>query len=212
MENITDKLHWRYATKKFNPDKKVSKEDLNILLETIRLSASSFGIQPYRIAVIENQEKKKELQPKAWGQQQIVDATYLLVFCARKDVVDEDLESMVQHTADARSMNRSDMDGFKDFLTNNIIKSKTKEDRKNWSAQQAYLALGFLLSAAAELEIDVCPMEGFSAEEIDSALSLSEKGLYSVALATIGYRAENDEAQHNAKARRPKEELFFEVK
>lgn len=212
QNEILERLNWRYATKKFDSSKKVSKEDLEVLLETIQLSASSYGVQPYRVAVIENEEKRKELQPKAWNQAQIVDASHLLVFCARTDVEDKDIDSLIEYTAEERGLNKADLSDYSNFMKDKIIKENDADTRKNWTARQAYIAIGNLLNAAAEMEIDACPMEGFNPEEFDEALGLKEKGLYSVALVTLGYRSTDDQAQHNAKVRRPKEELFFHIK
>lgn len=212
QNEILERLNWRYATKKFDSSKEVSKEDLEVLLETIQLSASSYGVQPYRVAVIENEEKRKELQPKAWNQAQIVDASHLLVFCARTDVEDKDIDSLIEYTAEERGLNKADLSDYSNFMKDKIIKENDADTRKNWTARQAYIAIGNLLNAAAEMEIDACPMEGFNPEEFDEALGLKEKGLYSVALVTLGYRSTDDQAQHNAKVRRPKEELFFHIK
>lgn len=209
MSKILDRLNWRYATKKFDTDKKVSQEDLDTLLEVIQLSASSYGVQPYRVFVIEDQKKREELQPKAWNQSQIADASHLLVFCARTDVEDQDIDSLIEYTASERNLDKSDLADYSNFMKEKIIQENDPETRKNWTARQAYIAIGNLLNAAAEMRIDACPMEGFNPEELDEALNLKEKGLYSVALVTLGYRSEEDQNQHYAKVRRPKEELFF---
>ncbi|SDG82797.1 NAD(P)H-dependent oxidoreductase [Psychroflexus sediminis] len=210
MSNYIKKLHWRYATKKFNPEKEVSEEDLETLLEAIRLSASSYGLQPYEVIVIKDPEVRAKLKPAAFSQPQITDASYLLVFAYNTNVDQDYVDKFIKSNSEIRNKPEEEFEGLKDMIENSVL--TFSEDKKEaWAARQAYIALGNLLSAAAHLEIDACPMEGFKPDEFDELLDLRSKNLKSVALTTLGYRSEDDELQDEKKVRKSKEELFTRI-
>ncbi|MBC9796512.1 NAD(P)H-dependent oxidoreductase [Sinomicrobium weinanense] len=207
MSTIIESLNWRYATKKFDPSKKVSAEDLATLKEAIRLSASSYGLQPYEVLVIEDPEIRKQLKEVSWGQPQITDASHLIVFANKTNVTAKDTETYMNNISKTRNIPVESLSGFNDMINNTVV--TLPEDVKNtWTAKQTYLALGSLLATAAELRIDACPMEGFDAEGYNKILGLDKKGLNAAVIATIGYRSEEDDTQHYAKVRRTAEELF----
>lgn len=207
MSNYIENLHWRYATKKFNPEKEVSEKDLETLLEAIRLSASSYGLQPYEVYVIKDPEVRAKLQPAAFGQPQITDASYLLVFAYNTNVDQDYLDSFIKNNSETRNQPVEDFKGLKDMIEAAVL-GFSDDMKEVWASRQAYIALGNLLSAAAEMKIDVCPMEGFNPDEFDKHLDLKSKHLKSVALATIGYRSEDDQLQNAKKVRKSAEELF----
>ena len=207
MSTFIENQNWRYATKKFNSEKKVSHSDLEILKEAIQLSSSSYGLQPYKVLVIENEEIRKKLQPASWGQSQITDASHLFVFASVTNVDAEYITHYAENMAKTRNIPFDSVKGYADFMIGNIA-SLTPEKQIIWAQKQAYLALGNLLNAAAELKIDVTPMEGFLPEQYNEILGLKEKGLHATLVATIGYRHEEDETQHYAKVRKPISELF----
>lgn len=207
MSTFIENQNWRYATKKFNSDKKISNSDLEILKEAIQLSSSSYGLQPYKVLIIENEEIRKQLQPASWGQSQITDASHLLVFASETNVDAEYITRYAENMAKTRNIPFDSVKGYADFMIGNIA-SLTPEKQIIWAQKQAYLALGNLLNAAAELKIDVTPMEGFLPEQYNEILGLKEKGLHATLVATIGYRHEEDETQHYAKVRKPITELF----
>jgi nitroreductase len=207
MNNYIEKLHWRYATKQFNPDRQVSEEDLETLLEAIRLSASSYGLQPYEVIVIKDPEVRAKLKPAAFGQPQITDASCLLVFAYNTNVDENYLDTFIKNNSDTRNQPVEDFDGLRDMIKNSVL-TFSDEVKKVWASRQVYIAIGNLLSAAAELKIDTCPMEGFNPSEFDELLDLKSKHLKSVALTTIGYRSDNDQLQDAKKVRKSKEELF----
>ena len=210
MSNFIKNANWRYATKKFDTTKKVSKEDLETLKEAIRLSASSFGLQPYRVLIIENPELRAKLQPAAWGQSQIVDASQLLVFANITNFGETEIDVSIANTTKTRGLPADALKGYGDFMKSKIV-ALPEDVRNTWASKQTYLALGNLMNAASELKIDVTPMEGFEPAQVNEILGLGKLGLNATLLATIGYRHEEDATQHYAKVRKSNEELFINL-
>lgn len=210
MSNLIETLKWRYATKKFDASKKISNEDLETLKEAIRLSASSYGLQPYKILIIENPELRAQLQPASWGQSQIVDASHLLVFANITDFGASEIDAFLNNIVETRQIPMETISGYGDFMKNTLT-ALPVDARNNWTSKQTYIALGNLLSAAAELKIDATPMEGFEADKVNEILGLKEKGLNASLIAALGYRHEEDATQHYAKVRKSNEELFINL-
>jgi len=210
MSNFIQDANWRYATKKFDNTKKVSKEDLETLKEAIRLSASSYGLQPYKVFIIENPAIRAQIQPVAWGQSQIVDASHVVVFANIIDFGDTEIDASIKNTTETRGIPSDALKGYVDFMKSKIS-TLPVETRNTWTEKQTYLAMGNLLNAAAELKIDVTPMEGFEAEKVNEILGLDKLGLNAALLATIGYRHEEDATQHYKKVRKSNEELFINL-
>jgi nitroreductase len=211
MNKFIENQNWRYATKKFDATKKVSNEDLEILKEAIRLSTSSYGLQPYKIFIIENKEIRAKLQPVSWGQTQITEASHLFVFANEVDLQNKHIESLISNMAKTRGLEEENLVGYADFMKSKII-SLDNGMKSVWTSKQTYLALGNLINAAAELKIDVTPMEGFESEKYNEILGLSKQGLNASLVATIGYRHEEDATQHYAKVRKSNNELFTTIK
>ena len=207
MTHFIENQKWRYATKKFDATKKVTASDLETLKEAIQLSTSSYGLQLYKVFIIENPEVRAQLQPASWGQSQIVDASHLLVFANIVDVKESDIDAYVQNIADTRGLSVEDLKGYSDFMKSKIVPLPV-EQKAVWTSKQTYLALGNLLNAAADLKIDVTPMEGFEPEKYNEILGLNELGLNASLVAAVGYRHEEDATQHYAKVRKSKQELF----
>jgi nitroreductase len=208
MNNFIENQQWRYATKKFDATKKISDSDFEILKEAIRLSSSSYGLQPYQVIIVENPELRQQIQPVAWGQTQIVDASHLIVFANvvnfGEDGIDAYLENMIQ----TRGLTPEAVAGYGAFMKSKIV-TLPEETRNVWTSKQTYLALANLLNAAAELKIDVTPMEGFEPEKVNEILGLNELGLNASLLATVGYRHEEDATQFYPKVRKSNESLFI---
>jgi len=208
MNTFLDHQNWRYATKKFDSTKKISTEDLNILKEAIRLSSSSYGLQLYKVFIIENPELRAKIQPAAWGQSQIVDASHLIIFANQTNVTDSDIDSYLKNVAQTRNIPETALSGYGDFMKGGIG-AKSADEKANWTSKQTYLALANLLNAAAELKIDVTPMEGFVPAQVNEILGLDKLGLNASLIAPIGYRSEEDATQHQKKVRKSNEELFI---
>jgi nitroreductase len=210
MSNFIKDANWRYATKKFDASKKVSNEDLETIKEAIRLTSSSYGLQPYTVFIIENPELRAKLQPAVWNQAQIVDSSQVIVFANNINFGDAEIDAYIQNLLQIRGMELASVKGYADFMKMKI-NDLTEEQRNIWTSKQTYLALGNLLNVAAELKIDVTPMEGFEPEKVNEILDLTEKGLNASLIATIGYRHEEDATQHFAKVRKSNEELFINL-
>ncbi len=210
MSTFIENQNWRYATKKFNSEKKISNSDLEILKEAIQLSTSSYGLQPYKVIIVENEEIRKQLQPASWGQSQITDASHLFVFASITNVDSSYINNFVENMAKTRNIPVESIKAYADFMIGNIT-TLSPEKQFIWSQKQAYLALGNLLNVAAELKIDVTPMEGFIPEQYNEILGLTEKGLSATLVATIGYRDDEDATQHYVKVRKPISELFESI-
>lgn len=205
--NFIENQNWRYATKKFDATKKIAPADLEILKEAIRLSTSSYGLQLYKVFIIENPAVRAQLQPASWGQSQIVDASHLFVFANYTDVQESHIDHYVENIAQTRGISMEAVKGYGDFMKNSLI-GLPQDKKAIWTSKQTYLALGNLLNAAAELKIDVTPMEGFEPEKYNEILGLNALGLNASLVATVGYRHEEDATQHLAKVRKSTEELF----
>lgn len=207
--NLIESLNWRYATKKFS-NKKVSAEKLDKIIEATNLTASSAGMQPYRLFVVENQELKQKLGEGSFNAQ-IADASHLLVFAAFENITEEQVDQYLAHIAEVRGIPVEGLADFKKALVAGIV-SRSAEDNFTWSARQAYIALGTALIAAADLEVDTTPMEGFDPAKFDELLGLKEKGLKSVVILALGYRdEEQDVFAKFKKVRLPREEFATEV-
>lgn len=200
-------LEWRYATKKFDASKKVSKENLEALKKAIQLSVSSYGLQLYKVLVIENKEIRKKLKLASWNQSQITDASHLFVFCTYTDAKPENIDEFINLTANIRNLPREKLQGYGDFIKAKL-EEKSAAERYHWLKNQTYIALGNLLTACAALKIDACPMEGFSAEEYDSILGLTKNGLDASVIVAVGYRSDEDRTQDLPKVRKSTESLF----
>jgi len=208
MSNFVKNQKWRYATKKFDATQKISTEDLNSLKEAIRLSSSSYGLQPYQVLIVENPELRAQILPAAYGQSQVIDASHLIVFANQINVGDAEIDAYIENISKTREIPKDALKGFENYIKGTI--SKFTEDAKNiWASKQTYLALGNLLNAAAELKIDVTPMEGFNPTQVNEILDLDKLGLNASLMATIGYRHEEDATQHLKKVRKSNEELFI---
>ncbi len=207
MSNILENRIWRYATKKFDSTKKISDKDLELLLEATRLSASSYGLQPYHVFVITDPTIKEKLRPVSWDQSQITDASHIIVFANVTDFGEELLDGYVQNVSNTRNIPEEGLKGYSDFMKSKLL-NLTEEDKNIWTIKQVYIALGNMMQAAAELKLDTCPMEGFESEAYNKILGLEEKDLNASVVLAVGYRSNEDETQHYPKVRKSKEELF----
>lgn len=208
MNTFIENQKWRYATKKFDATKKITPKDLNFLKEAMRLSSSSYGLQPYKILILENETLRTQLQPFAWGQSQIVDASHVLVFANIINFGSSQIDDYISNLVEIRGISKESVQGYVDFMKMKI-NPLSLDDRNIWTSKQTYLALANLINAAAELKIDVTPMEGFEPDKVNKLLNLNEKGLNASLIATIGYRHDEDATQHFTKVRKSNEELFI---
>lgn len=203
-------LEWRYATKKFDKANKLSASKLKVLKQAFNLTATSFGLQTINMLVVESEDIRKLLLPHTYNQQQIVDASHLLVICIKDTIEEEDVNDYFDNIKDVRNTSESILSPYRQNLIKTMQKM-TIEEQQQWSLNQAYIALGNLMTVCAIEQIDSCPMEGFIPEKYDEVLSLKEKGLKSALLLPVGYRAEDDMFADFKKVRKKVEETVFEL-
>ena len=202
-KTLLDSLKKRYATKLFDNSKKISPQDLETILESLRLTPTAFGLQLMKVVVVENKDLRKQLLPYSFNQNQIVDASHLLVLCREEKFDDRHIDNYIQNLCDCRNQKFSDLEGFKSMLLNYKVNLTTHEI-ENWMTNQVYLSLGNLLTSCALLNIDTCPMEGFIPQKYNEILNLSKIGLSSVLVIPIGYSSKNDKYKSVKKVRRSK--------
>lgn len=210
MSTLLENLNWRYATKKFDASKKISAADLNTLKEAVRLSASSYGLQPYKVVIVENPEIREQLKAAAYGQTQITDASQLFIFANDLNTGAETVDAYIKDISETRGVPVEALAGFSDMMKGTIA-NLSPEAKNIWTAKQTYIALGTLLSAASELKIDATPMEGFNAAAFNEILGFDKLGLNASVIATVGYRHDEDDAQHYKKVRKSHENLFITI-
>jgi len=204
--SVIESLNWRYATKIMTGEK-ISQQTLDNILEATRLSASSYGLQPYSIVVVSNPKIKAQLLPAAYGQSQIIDSSHLLVFCIWKNIGQTEVTSYINDIATTRGISSETLEGFANTILGTVT-SLSEEQQQVWATKQAYIALGTALLAAADQKVGATPMEGFIPAEVDRILGLEEKGLKSVVMLAIGKRSEKDALASATKVRR-KKDLFY---
>ncbi|WP_223548233.1 NAD(P)H-dependent oxidoreductase [Aestuariivivens sp. NBU2969] len=204
------KLKWRYATKKFDPNKKLSQKKLRILKEAFNLTATSFGLQTISLVVIDDKTQRQTLVEYAYGQKQVAEASHLLIICIQDNIQDQDINDYYKNIEDIRETPTEILDPYRKSLVKMMQKMTVKE-RQEWSKNQAYIALGNLMTVCAMEGIDSTPMEGFVPHKYDEILNLTKLGLKSVLLLPVGYRAEDDLFSSFKKVRKPLEETVIEL-
>lgn len=208
--NSLESLHWRYAVKKFDDTRYLIEDQIKTLKEAFNLTATSYGLQPIKLIIIKNKELQKELVPHSWGQEQVAQASHLLVICTQ-DIVDKDsIEQYFKRVKKIRNTPDKILAPFKSYLSD-AFSQKTKEEIKAWAKNQAYLALGNLLTVCALEKIDSCPMEGFIPEKYDKILQLNAQNLSSVLVLPVGFRAEDDYMKDLKKVRKNTQEMVIEI-
>ncbi len=203
-------LQWRYATKKFDADKKLTKKKLNILKQAFNLTATSFGLQTLRLIIIENKDLRASLVEHSYNQNQVLEASHLLVICVQDNIEISDINNYYKNIKTIRNTPDSILEPYRKDLIE-MMSNKSIDERQQWSKNQAYIALGNLMTICAVEGIDSCPMEGFVSEKYDTILKLKESGLKSVLLLPVGYRAKDDMFSSFKKVRKPIEETIIEL-
>ncbi|WP_300675121.1 NAD(P)H-dependent oxidoreductase [Soonwooa sp.] len=209
MNKVIENLNWRSAVKKYDSQRKLSAENLEILKEAIRLSPTSFGLQLFKVLVIEDPETKQKLQNAAYGQEQIGESSQLFVFANYTKVTDAQIDEYFNQMIKMRNLKIEDVASYKEDVSR-FVKG-LGDHLGTWTAKQTYLALGILLITAAELQIDASPMEGFNAEEFNRILDLEKHNLNTSVIAAVGYRSDNDFYSKMPKIRKSKEEIFLTI-
>lgn len=204
---IIHNLNWRYATKRYDAIKKVPKETIDLLKEALRLTPTSYGLQPIKFLIIESPEVRTKLLEHSFNQQSIIDASHLIVIASVKNIQMDEIDKYMENTAVTRGFPVEQLNSYSDFLKR-IMLSFSIDQKATWAQKQAYITLGVLVDACAQLRIDATPIEGFNVLGYDNVLGLEEKGLTSTLVVPIGYRHPDDVAQHWKKVRKSETELF----
>ena len=208
--NIIENLKWRYAVKKFDDKKTLSETQITTLKEAFNLTATSYGLQPVKMVVIQNKEIQQQLVAHSWNQPQIAQASHVLVLCIPKKYSTAEIDTYFSLVKKVRNTPDEVLAPFKKMLTDSIS-SKTQEELTVWNKNQAYISLGNLMTVAANEQIDSCPMEGFIPEKYDEILSLGKYNLTSVLVLPVGFRAEDDYMKDLKKVRKNIEEIIIEM-
>ncbi|QQL46147.1 NAD(P)H-dependent oxidoreductase [Sulfuriroseicoccus oceanibius] len=209
--SVVDALNWRYATKQFDPERKIPSDDWAAIEQSLVLTPSSFGLQPWKFIVVDDPAVREAILPNAWNQRQVVDCSHLVVIAAVTDLGEEEVDKLINVSAEKRGVEPAVLDGYREMMLGMIVKGMDADQRRAWAVRQGYIALGNLMTVAAMLQVDACPMEGFVPAEVDKILGLPERGLTAALLCPLGYRAAEDKYADAPKVRYPVEDLIERV-
>ncbi len=206
--NLLESLQWRYATKKFDPNRTIDVETWSALEESLVLTPSSYGLQPWKFLIVTNPEIKEKLKPLSWNQAQVTDCSHYVVFTIKKNLAAADVDRFVARTAEVRGVAVESIKGYRDMMVGDVVQGPRSLTVNEWATRQAYIALGNFMTSAALLGVDTCPMEGIDPGKYDRLLGLPEKGFATVVACAAGYRAEDDKYATLAKIRFSPEEVI----
>lgn len=207
---VIESLQWRYATKIFNERKIIDQDKIDSICEAFNLTATSYGLQPIKLLVLQNKKIQKQLLPIAFNQVQVSTASHILIVCIENNIDADFIASYFKYIKNKRKEGHDEINAYQEVL-NSRFEVKTKEEIQLWAVKQAYLALGNLLTVCAMEKIDSCPMEGFIPQQLDELLGLNNKGISSVLLLPIGYRSDSDLTASATKVRRPLQESIEHI-
>jgi nitroreductase len=210
-QEIVKKLEWRYATKVFNPNKKITAEDWSAIEQSLLLSPSSYGLQPWKFLIVENKAIREQLLPLSWGQKQVTEASHFVVFTTLKKISEAYIKHYIKRIAEIRGQNAESLIGYQNMMIKNILETRSLEDVSAWNQRQSYIAMGFMLETAALLNIDTVPMEGIDPKAYDKVLGLENSDYQTVAAVALGYRDENDKYAGAKKVRFEKSSIIQKI-
>lgn len=191
-QQLLNALEWRYATKVFDPAKKIPADIWPALEQALVLTPTSYGMQPYQFLVVQDAAKRAALLPHSWNQKQVVDCSHLVVFTARTEMTEADVAKFIQRTSEVRGILLEKLNFNRDMILSDVVKGPRGQTAHEWAARQCYIALGNLMTSAAVLGVDACPMEGINPLEYDHVLGLNGSGFKTVVACALGYRAAAD--------------------
>ncbi len=206
-KQLLDALEWRYATKVFDPHKKIPADIWAALEKALVLTPTSYGLQPYQFLMVQDPAKRAALLPHSWGQKQVVDCSHFVVFTARTDMKAADVTRLIQQISAVRGVPAESLNFYRDMMLGDVVNGVRGKVAHEWAARQCYIALGNLMTAAAVLGVDACPMEGLVPAEYDRVLQLAGSGYATVVACALGYRAVGDKYASLAKVRYAAREL-----
>jgi len=208
-DELLSALSWRYATKVFDPARKIPADTWAAVERSLVATPSSFGLQPWRFLVVADPALRERLVPASWNQRQVADASHLVVFCACSRITEADVQKLIDATSAARGIPAAALDGYKQLMINDVVRGPRSKVAAEWSARQCYIALGQLMTACAVLGLDACPMEGFDPAQYDRILGLEGTSWRAVVACPVGYRAADDKYAQLAKVRYPAEDVII---
>jgi nitroreductase len=207
-EALLETLRWRYAVKAFDPDRRIAPELWAALEEALVLTPSSYGLQPWKFLVITGAELRAELRPFSWNQSQITDCSHLVVLLRQRTVSAADADRLINATASCRGLDPASLEPYRQMIHKDLIDGPRSQTIGNWAANQVYIALGNLMTAASLLGVDTCPIEGFSPSDYDRILELEDSPYQSAVVCACGYRSADDKYASLAKVRYPAADLI----
>jgi nitroreductase len=210
-EELLKALEWRYATKRFNPNKKIRADVWQALERALILTPTSYGLQPYRFIVLTDAEKRAELLSHSWNQPQVVECSHYVVLTSRTKLTEADVDHWIQHLATVRKVPVESLATYRGMMVGDVVHGSRGKVSHEWAARQTYIALGNLMTSAAVLGVDACPMEGIVPPEYDRVLGLRDSGYATAVACALGYRAENDKYAAAPKVRFGASELIQKI-
>jgi nitroreductase len=210
-ENLLSQLRWRYATKAFDPTRRIDAATWGALEESLILTPTSYGMQPYRFVVITDPVVKAQLVPFSWNQRQPADCSHFVVFAAREQNTEADVDHYLARIVEVRGGTTDALAGFRKLLVGDVVVGERGKIAHEWATRQAYIALGSFMTSAAMIGIDTCPMEGIDPVKYDEVLGLPALGYRAVVACAAGYRAADDKYAAMAKVRFPASELVIRI-
>jgi len=208
---LIHQMRWRYAVKKFDATRPIPDDTWHALEESLVLTPSSFGLQPWRFYVVTSPELKAELPALSWNQSQVRDASHVVVFAVRSPFTGEDIDRFIARTAEIRQTTVETLAGFRRVIVAGLQQIEQAQRLEEWCADQAYLALGNFMTAAAVLGVDACPMEGIQPERYDELLGIRAQGYRTIVVAAAGYRATDDKYASVPKVRFAKSDVVVRL-
>ncbi|MEN8444032.1 MAG: NAD(P)H-dependent oxidoreductase [Cyanobacteria bacterium J06555_13] len=209
--DLLAQLNWRYATKQFDPAKPVAKDTWDALEDSLVLTPSSYGLQPWKFIVVTDPAIKEQLKPLSWNQSQITDCSHLVVFTIQKNLTAEDVDRFIESTATTRNDSVESLSGYRNMIVSDVVHGPRSFSVNEWAARQAYIALGNFMTSAAVIGVDTCPLEGIEPAGYDKVLSLAGTGFMTVVACAAGYRSADDKYASLAKVRYPKSKIIQQM-
>jgi nitroreductase len=207
-ETLLKTLEWRYAVKAFDPSRKISSHAWDTLEESLRLTPSSYGMQPWKFLIVQQTEVREALRLASWNQKQVTDSSHFVVFTHKETITEADVDHYVRAVASIRGITEQSLAGLRQVILGDIVKGPRSKVIQEWAARQCYIALGNFMTAAALLGVDTCAMEGLDPLQYDRILGLTGTGYRTVMACAAGYRSAEDPFASMKKVRYPKQEVI----
>jgi len=211
-EKLIESLNWRYAVKKFDANKKIDEKTWSALEDSLVLTPSSYGLQPWKFLIVTNPEKKQQLTAVSWNQKQVEDCSHLVVFVVKEKMDEEHVQKFIEQTAKVRGIDAQSLEGYKKMMVGDVVNGPRGKNSFEWASRQAYIALGNFMTSAAVLGVDTCPMEGIDPAKYDEILGLVGSGWKTVVACPAGYRSPEDKYEQLKKVRFDTKDLIVNVK